>query len=930
MGIACNGYAHILKDFFMKELKFLRHLFFLFIFLISTNSLFAFQTGKIAGEVIEVSTGETLIGVQVFIEGTTKGVITDLNGLYNINNIDPGTYTVVFRYVGFATYKVENVEVFVDKTTRIDASLSEAVIEGEEVIVTAERPIVEKDRTTTTAYISSEQLEDLPLVNLSDAINNQAGVVDGHFRGGRSNEVSYLVNGVPINNAYSNTAAFTVEQNMVSSLQVISGVFNAEYGQALSGVVDIQTKGVPSEWTGNALAYVGQIVSNRELEFVEREAEAGQFLSYDDFGQEKVTFTEAAPLLENRDFQASIGGPIINEKLGVRVSLRYLSEPGHLIGKDLFRPSDQSFGLSNSDRNDWVIESTGSGDYKYMNYQDRYSLNSSIVYEVSGRFKIDYNLFLQKLDGQGYNHAFKYNPDGVNEYHNLSQNHILGFKHVFGQKSFANLSFSYLNDNGGSWLHSPPEDSLNLSSSYVPIEQSSQQGREAFAVGGNQLFSTRDVVQTAGVVGSFTSQLNSVVSIKTGFSGRFHNLDVNTFGITVLNDEPRVNDSPFDSYSLDVQPYEGAVYAQSKIEFPNLIVNAGLRADYFNPNFTVPRDWTQASREMIVNPEDPSEMISNRVEADDSFQISPRLGIAFPISETGVMRFSAGLFFQTPQLSILYTNSEYEKNPVASPAQFGNANLDPERTLSFEVGLQQGITETLALDLTIFSKDIRNLTGVEFGRAFDGQNISRFVNLDYGTIKGATLSLYERGEGPISWTLDYTLQFAKGSASNPTDAFTRFQSGLEPTIKLRRLDWDRRNVLNNTLTYRTNMGLTISTISSLQTGTPYTTLRNDRTSFIDNNEDKPVWFNTDMRVYYKPVNLKQDLQLFLQVDNLFDSLPQYSVFNDTGLATESERLADIQRGNSIPGGLNSFEEFILNQSMLGPPRTIRAGFKYTF
>lgn len=913
----------------MKGFKIIRQLFFLFTFLISTNSLFA-QTGKIAGEVLEESTGEPLIGVQVFIEGTSKGMITDINGLYNINNVDPGTYTIVFRYVGFTTYKVENVEVFVDKTTRIDATMTEAVIEGEEVVVTAERPIVEKDRTTTTAYISSEQLEDLPIVNLSDAIENQAGVVEGRFRGGRATEVTYLVNGVPINNAYSNTAAFTVEQNMVSSLQVISGVFNAEYGQAMSGVVDIQTKGVPSEWTGNALSYVGQIVSNRKLEFVERKADAGQFLSYNDFTQEKVTFTEAAPLLENRDFQASIGGPILKEKLGFRVSLRYLSEPGHLLGKDLFRPSDQSFGLSNSDQNDWIIESTGTGEYKYMNYQNRYSLNSSVVYQINSRIKVDYNLFLQKLDGRGYNHAFKYNPNGVNKYYNLSQNHILGFKFVFGQKSFANLSFSYLNDNGGSWLYSPPEDSLNLSSAYVPVEQSTQQGREAFAVGGNQLFSTRDIVQTAGVVGSFSSQLNSVVSIKTGFSGRFHNLDVNTFGITVVNNVPRVNESPFDSYALDVSPYEAAVYAQTKIEYPNLIVNAGLRADYFNPNFEVPLDWTQASRLMIVNPDDPSEMIYNREDADDTFQISPRLGIAFPISETGVMRFSAGLFFQTPQLSILYTNSEYEKNPVASPAQFGNANLDPERTLSFEVGLQQGITETFGLDFTIYSKDIRNLTGVEFGRAFDGQNISRFINLDYGTVKGATLSLYERGLGPISWTLDYTLQFAKGSASNPTDAFTRFQSGLEPTIKLRRLDWDRRNVLNNTLTYRTNFGLTISTISSLQTGTPYTTVRQDRISFIENNEDKPIWFNTDMRLYYKPVKLKPDVQFFLQVDNLFDSLPQYSVFSRTGLATESERLADIKRGNSIPGGLNSFEEYILNQSMLGPPRTVRAGLKYTF
>ena len=207
---------------------------------LSSSSLYAGTKGKIAGKVTD-SNGETLVGVQVFIEGTTKGTTTDVDGKYSLVNLDPGEYTVVFTYIGFATVKVEKVEVLVDKTTTIDTEMSEEVIEGEEIVVTAERPIVEKDRTTTTSYVSAAQLEDLPLVSINEAINQQAGVVDGHFRG-RTGEVSYLVNGVPINNAFNNGASFDVEQNMVSSLEVISGVFNAEYGQAMSGVVNIVTK----------------------------------------------------------------------------------------------------------------------------------------------------------------------------------------------------------------------------------------------------------------------------------------------------------------------------------------------------------------------------------------------------------------------------------------------------------------------------------------------------------------------------------------------------------------------------------------------------------------------------------------------------------------------------------------------------------------
>ena len=148
---------------------------------LSTASAYAGTKGKIAGTVVDAS-GETLVGVQVFIEGTTRGTVTDIDGKYTIINLDPGTYTVVFSYIGFATVKVEEVEVIVDKTTTIDATMVEEAIEGQEIIVTAERPIVEKDRTTTTSYVTAKELEDLPLVSLSEAINQQAGIVDGHFR----------------------------------------------------------------------------------------------------------------------------------------------------------------------------------------------------------------------------------------------------------------------------------------------------------------------------------------------------------------------------------------------------------------------------------------------------------------------------------------------------------------------------------------------------------------------------------------------------------------------------------------------------------------------------------------------------------------------------------------------------------------------------
>src|SRR5690606_37849321 len=104
--------------------------------------------------------------------------------------------------------------------------------------------------------------------------------------------------------------------------------------------------------------------------------------------------------------------------------------------------------------------------------------------------------------------------------------------------------------------------------------------------------------------------------------------------------------------------------------------------------------------------------------------------------------------------------------------------IDPERTLHFEVGLQQGITQDMSVELTVFAKDIRNLTGLRYDRDVATTNfVTRFINVDVGSSRGITLELNQRPVSGISWSVDYTLQFASGTASDPGQAFDRFQSG---------------------------------------------------------------------------------------------------------------------------------------------------------
>ena len=887
-------------------------------------------TGKIAGRVTDADAGYGLPGVNVVIAGTTQGGVTDTDGYYYILNVKPGTYAVRASFVGFTTVTTENVRVVQDQTTTIDFELAEAAIEGEEIVVVAERPIVEMDRTTTTAVIDAEQLEVLPVTNVADAINLQAGIVDGHFRGGRTGEVTYLVNGVPITNAFSKSAAFDIEQNMVSSLEVISGVFNAEYGQATSGVVNIVTKDVPDSWTGSLLAYAGAIASTRSLEFIGRTSGPGQSLAADAFRRDTVAFAQAASLPNLTDVQASIGGPILRDRFGVQATIRYLQDNSHFIGRNLFLPSDSSQNLNTGlPRDLWVVSSSGDGDFVPRNRTERVSLNATIGYAITPRLNLDYNAFLQSGTFQPYSHDRKYVPLGINTIHFLNQTHILALRYTLGSRAFANLSYSYLHDKTDVRLFDTPYDERYVSSDYNNL-----QGANAFSVGGNDLYSSDQLTATHTIVGDFSRQMSRVHLMKIGLQARLHRLDNRDYGIERsfrTGNLPQPSPDQFNDNTLQTKPLEFSAYIQDKMEFTGLIVNAGLRFDYFDPDYLVPLDWGQGELEEIPDPDNPGSTRPNREQASIDMQLSPRLGVAFPISETGVMRFSAGMFFQIPSFSLLYTNPEYEVNPASLSNSFGNPGLNPERTLAFEVGLQQGLTQRIGMELTIFSKDVRNLTGQEISRTPQGDFVIRWINRDYGTIRGFTFSLFKRpSDAPVSWTLDYTLQFAEGTSSSPGEAFGREQAGLEPILSLVRLDWDRRHVLNNTLTLTPINGLSVTFINRLRSGTPYTTVREFIRSIKKNNATKPVLFDSDVRIYYRPPVLKFDLQLFLQVQNLFDTVQEVGVYEDTGRANESVTLELFRRTGAQVGGLNSLDEYFFRQENFGAPRKVSVGLQYRF
>lgn len=240
----------------MKHARLRSVLVILTMLLVGAVSLFAGTTGKIAGKVIDKETGFPLPSATVILVGTTLGAATDLNGDFFILNIPPGVYDVRASIIGYTPVIEKGVRVSVDLTTKVDFSMNSETLQlGDVVEVIAERPLIQKDVTASTKITTSEEIKALPVVTINEAIALTAGTQGSgsnlHIRGGRAGEVAFLVDGLNIQDPLDRSLGLTVGTSAVSELQIISGGFNAEYGDAQSGVIQLTTQeGKRERYTG--------------------------------------------------------------------------------------------------------------------------------------------------------------------------------------------------------------------------------------------------------------------------------------------------------------------------------------------------------------------------------------------------------------------------------------------------------------------------------------------------------------------------------------------------------------------------------------------------------------------------------------------------------------------------------------------------------
>jgi len=226
-------------------------LLFIFLLTLLPAFLFAATTGKIAGRVVDKETGEPLPAVNVTIDGTMMGAATDVNGEYFILNVPVGNYDLRARMISYKDLVVKDVRVKVDLTTRVDFKLEATVLDAaEEVTIIAERPIIQKDMTSSRSITTGEEMIAAPVEDITDAVELTAGVSGENFRGGREGEAVFMLDGIALVDPMTGDYESDIPIMAVEEMSVETGGFSAEYGNVQSGLVNIVMKEGGTNYSG--------------------------------------------------------------------------------------------------------------------------------------------------------------------------------------------------------------------------------------------------------------------------------------------------------------------------------------------------------------------------------------------------------------------------------------------------------------------------------------------------------------------------------------------------------------------------------------------------------------------------------------------------------------------------------------------------------
>jgi outer membrane receptor for ferrienterochelin and colicin len=735
--------------------------------LILAVSSLAGTTGIIEGKIVDKATHEPLIGATVFIVGTTLGAATNIEGEFLINNVEAGTYDVRFTNIGYQTQVSKGVVVRPDLRTKLSVELVQSSVELQEVEVTAERPMIEKDVTSTTFSVGSSQVDKLPVRNVQELMSLFPSVTaEGNVRGGKSSEVVYLVDGLPLQDVVGGGAGGSLPKSSITEFSIQSGGFEAEYGNALSGVVNIVTKR-------------GSDKSSAILRL-----EKDNWISGDWNNQNNKT----------TEFELTFSGPVIREKL-------------HLFSASTFQFSDT----------------------RWWQDLDKF-YGSPVSKDISGMAKLDFNVTSRVLltaqsvyslqSFHDYEFSWRFNLNGLPKRSKDSFRSTLALSHAISDIVHYNVSLS----------HYSLESKIGDTKENIPQVPYEYDFFLEYVIKGSRAWwaDTKQNIYTAKTDVDIQSNPHNV--LKLGFE--FNQYDISsdvvkyepqrTYFGKILPDEPQLNYSS----SYHYFPRTGSAYLQDKLEVDKdgAVVNLGFRWDFMDP---------RSDRPVVeyVAPDSAAgqyqSQVTKYVKATLKQQVSPRMGLSFPLTWNILLTMSYGHYFQFPLFDYLYsgTNPQQLRNGVS--VLVGNPDLKPERTHAWEIGMKYGIDEHHLFSITYFKKEfIDQVDSKTFlpskARVAGDFGFAEYVNNAFANAEGLEFVITRRHDEKISGSISYSLMRTEGVSDYVNQGINLQQWGFPVANQPYPLSWDQLHTVKLLLDAQLPFEISGNLVWSYNTGRPYT------------------------------------------------------------------------------------------------------------
>ena len=959
--------------------------------------------GKIAGVIKDAATGDGLPHANIVVVDTKLGATADEKGRFFILNVPAGTYTLKATYIGYADYTVEDVRVSADLTTNIAVELTSSDIQVEEVVIRAERPIIDKTATNAVRIVDAEDLEILPLRGVSSVIALQTGVVEDegtlHIRGSRGDEIGYYVEGASVRNVVTGGSAVGLIDEALEEIQLQAGGFNAEYGGANAGIILQELRTGGSDWDFEILSESDNFTDDYEQRF-------GTY-SYGYFNQ---VMTAGGPVAGSQKIRAFLAGQRRGigswptywsgftfedlEDTGLRGGRRHWSEDeeGNLVPDQIEQLEIKPGNIPHTSSEAVIFNGTllldyypvqlrltnlysdGSAESNYTPIRNAFNtrrlvesesssnlVNAKLTHLLDKSMFYELNVSLYKRSAESYDPLFKdrwwvYNDsvavqralEGTGEYTPYTQQgsgprpyDLAGFP--FSRPGSRTTSYSTTSDGywglAGSWTKQTDLHQLKAGFDY----QSWTSRRYGISLRSIRSGIANTYPELDAVYDRYYNDEISEDQILDELIAKAESLDDGKGSkqdlIRLLRSTSASDFFGFDEFGREAdgegleaprQPTVAAAFIQDKVEYNDLIINAGLRIDYFDADSWRFKDPAAPKRD--------SENYTIKLESMEKTptytDISPRLGMSFPVSDLTVFHVQYGRFSQMPAMRAMFAGGARlalelgGQNYIRYPTAY---DIEPMRTTQYEIGFERQFSEFASFDVTGFYRDIKGQIQLRKQQLSAGaEEAGAYVYLqngDFATTKGIEFQFKLRRVNNLRTELNYTLSDARGTGSYTGSAISGVENETNlPTI-ISPLDFNETHRGSIFLDYRYPdnepnpilRGLGANLLMSFTSGHNFTLVTGsigqrgpENAGVLDsfdprsrkplesiNRSTTPWTFNTNLRIDKGFSLFGLNAKVYSRILNLFNRKNVLNVYNRTGSDKDDGFLTNPELSQQI-------------------------------